>query len=246
MRISTSTLQNSFGKYLKLASEGTTIYIEKNQKPVAVLKGIGEEERFYMREEAAVYEPVKRYSYEEFLELTGEEESEKQYELIDGQIYMMSSPFFQHQVAVTEIFGQMYNWFKGKPCRPLMAPFDVKLYNEAKEFKDDPNVVQPDILVICDPEMINEKGSYDGKPTLVVEVLSKSTKSKDLMLKSNLYMRSGVKEYWIVDTDNEQIIQYVFEERKVAHNKTYIKSEAVISKVFNGLMVDTTDVFLDR
>jgi Uma2 family endonuclease len=245
MKISTSTLQNSFGKYLKLASEGNTIYIEKNQKPVAVLKGIGEEDRFYLREDAAEYEPARRYSYEEFLELTGEEESEKQYELIDGQIYVMSSPFFAHQVAVNEIFGQFYNWFKVNPCRPLTAPFDVKLYNEAESFNDDPNVVQPDILVICDPEMINTKGSYDGIPTLVVEVLSKSTQSKDMILKSNLYMRSGIAEYWIVDTDNKQVIVYVFENRKLTHNKVYSKPNQVVSTVFEGLIVATDDVFVE-
>jgi len=244
LKISTTALQNSFGKYLKLAAEGKTIYIEKNQKPVAVLKGIGEEERFYLREEAAEYEPAKRYSYEEFLELTGEEESEKQYELIDGQIYMMSSPFFPHQVAVNEIFGQLYNWFKGKPCRPLTAPFDVKLYNEAKTFQEDPNVVQPDILVICDPEMINAKGSYDGIPTLVVEVLSKSTKSKDMMLKSNLYMRSGVAEFWIVDIDNQQVIVYTFEKRKLIQNKVYSRPDQVVSCVFEGLVVAMENVFV--
>jgi Uma2 family endonuclease len=227
-----------------MANEGTTIYIEKNHKPVAVLKGMDEEEHFYLREETAEYEPVRRYTYEEFMELTGEEESEKQYELIDGQIYMMSSPFFPHQVAINEIFVQFYNWFKGKPCRPLTAPFDVRLYNEAKTFKDDPNVVQPDILVICDPEMINEKGSYDGIPTLVVEVLSKSTKSKDMMIKSNLYMRSGVSEYWIVDTDNQQVVVYTFENRKLTYNRVYSKSEQVKSMVFQGLIVDTQDVFV--
>ena len=230
---------------MKLASEGTTIYIEKNKQAIAVLKAIGEEERFYLREEAAEYEPDKRYSYEEFLELTGNEESEKQYELIDGQIYMMSSPFFPHQVAVNEIFVQFYNWFKGKPCRTLTAPFDVRLYNEAKTFREDPNVVQPDILVICDPEMINAKGSYDGIPTLVVEVLSKSTKSKDLMIKSNLYMRSGVLEYWIIDTDNQQVIVYSFENRKLSNNKVYSKPEKVESIVFKGMIVETEDVFID-
>jgi len=244
MKISTSTLQNSFGKYLKLAMDGTKIYIEKNGKPVALLKGVDEEDRFFLREEAAEYEVEKRYTYEEFLELTGEEETEKQYEFIDGQIYLMSSPFFPHQVAVNEIFGQFYNWFKGKPCRPLTAPFDVKLYNEAKTFKEDPNVVQPDILVMCDPEMINTKGSYDGKPTLVVEVLSKSTKSKDMMLKSNLYMRSGVAEYWVVDTDHQQVIVYYFENRKLTQHSVFTKSEQVKSIVFEGLVVDTIDIFV--
>ncbi len=244
MKVTTSIIQNSFGKYLKLASEGNNIYIEKNQKAIAVLKGIDVEEHFYLREEAAAYEPVNRYTYEEFLELTGEEESEKQYELIDGQIYLMSSPVFPHQVAVNEIFGQFYNWFKGKPCRPLTAPFDVKLYNEAKSFSDDPNVVQPDILVICDPEAINTKGSYDGTPTLVVEVLSKSTKTKDIMIKSNLYMRSGVTEFWIVDTDNQQVIVYVFDKRKLIHNKAYSKPDSVVSTIFEGLTIVTEDVFV--
>ena len=243
MRVSTTILQNAFGKYLKLAAKGGTIFIEKNGKPIAILKGIGEEEQFYLREEAS-YLPKKRYSYEEFLEISGEEESEKQYELIDGEIYMLSSPLFPHQVAVNEIFVQFYNFFKGKPCRPLTAPFDVKLYNEADKFEDDPNVVQPDILVICDPQMINAKGSYDGIPSLVVEVLSRSTKSKDMIIKSSLYMRSGVSEFWMVDTEIKTVTVYVFESRKLVENRTYKADDIIESTCFEGLKVMTDDVFL--
>lgn len=224
--------------------EGKNIYIEKNQKPVAVLKAMDEDDFFYLREEAAEYEVPKRYTYEEFINLTGEEESEKQYELIDGQIYLMPSPLFPHQVAANEIFGQFYNWFKGKPCRPLTAPFDVKLFDETKSFEEDPNVVQPDILVICDPEKINEKGAYDGRPTLVVEVLSKSTKSKDMMIKSNLYMRSGVAELWIVDTDYRQVMVYAFENRKLKEHVVYNGKDQIQSVVFQGLIVALEDVFM--
>ena len=46
MRVSTTVLQNSFGKYLKQAIEGTPVYIEKNSEPVAVLKAVTEEERW--------------------------------------------------------------------------------------------------------------------------------------------------------------------------------------------------------
>ena len=244
MKISATKLQNAFGKYLKMAIDGKRVYIEKNGKPVAILKAMDDTDMFYFREEAAEYDTPKRYSYEEFLEITGEEETEKQYELIDGQIYLMNSPFFPHQVAVNEIFGRFYNYFKGTSCIPLTAPFDVKLYNEAKSFEEDPNVVQPDILVICDRELINEKGSYDGKPTLVVEVLSKSTKSKDIMIKSNLYMRSGVAEYWIVDTDNKQITVYSFKNRKLSVNKVYTTDETVESVIFEGLKVESADVFI--
>ncbi len=243
MRIATTVLQNAFGKYLKLAMDGQVIYIEKNQKPVAVLKGIGEEERFYMREDAAAYEVPRRYTYEEFLELTDSEDNVKQYELIDGQIYMLASPKFPHQVAVDEIFGQFYNWFKGKPCRPLTAPFDVKLYGEADKFEDNPNVVQPDILVICDQDQINENGDYDGIPALVVEVLSPSTKSKDIMLKSQLYMASGIKEYWVVDTEAKHVIIYYFEDRKLKEQEIILKGQIAKSYVFEGLSMGTEDMF---
>lgn len=245
MKVTATKLQNSFGKYLKMAIDGSRIYIEKNGKPVAIMKSMDETDMFYLREEAREYKVAKRYSYEEYLEIAGQEDSEKQYELIDGQIYLMNSPFFPHQVAVNEIFAQFYNYFKGKSCIPLTAPFDVKLYNETNSFEEDPNVVQPDILVICDRDLINKEGSYDGKPTLVVEVLSKSTKSKDIMLKSNLYMRSGVSEYWIVDTDNKQITIYSFENRKLSINKVYTKDDIAESIAFEGLKVETSDVFIE-
>lgn len=244
MRVATTTLQNSFGKYLKMASEGKMIFIEKNQKPVAVLKGIGEEERFYIREEAAKYESPKRYTYEEFLEISNDEDNVKQYELIDGQIYMLASPRFPHQVALNEIFVQLYNWFKGKSCIPLTAPFDVKLFGEADKFEDNPNVVQPDILVICDQDKIKEDGTYDGIPTLVVEVLSPSTKSKDIMKKSQLYMESGIKEYWVVDTDMKHMIIYSFEERKLKEQQIVNGGASGKSLAFEGLIIDTKDVYM--
>lgn len=243
MRISTTSLQNSFGKYLKMAIEGKHIYIEKNEKPVAILKGIGEEERFLMREEAAAYKVPHRYTYNEFKAIADTEENVKQYELIDGQIYMMSSPRFSHQKAVHEIFGQFYNWFKGKSCIPLTAPFDVKLFGQAEHFDDNPNVVQPDILIMCDQEEIQEDGTYDGKPSLVVEVLSPSTRSKDVMIKSQLYMESGIKEYWIVDTDEKHILIYVFENCKLREHKVVMKGLEARSVIYDGLVVDTLDVF---
>jgi Uma2 family endonuclease len=153
------------------------------------------------------------------------------------------APFFPHQVAVSEIFVQLHQYFKGKQCIVLTAPFDVKLHDENKSFEEDPNVVQPDILVMCDPETINEKGAYDGRPTLVVEVLSNSSKSKDIMLKSNLYMKSGIAEYWVVDTENCQVTVYSFESRKLNIHKLFSRNEIIKSYAFEGLEVDTKDIF---
>ena len=69
----------------------------------------------------------------------------------------------------------MYQWFKGKKCKPMVAPFDVTL----TKF-DGKNVVQPDIVVVCDTENVDAKGRYLGTPSLLlVEVLSESTRDRD-------------------------------------------------------------------
>jgi len=69
------------------------------------------------------------------------------------------------------------------------------------ELDDEKNVVQPDILVICDHDKIDDKGRYYGTPSLVIEIISDSTKTKDMTVKLELYMRSGMKEYWVVIRD---------------------------------------------
>ncbi|NSW91316.1 MAG: Uma2 family endonuclease, partial [Firmicutes bacterium] len=178
-----------------------------------------------------------KVSYEEFLKIS--EASEKRYEYIDGEIYLLALPFYAHQRAVGRIFNEFANWFKDKQCEPIVSPFDVTLYKS----KDNINVVQPDILVICDKENIDEKGRYRGIPTLVVEVLSESTKVKDLIKKLNLYMLTGVKEYWIVNTDSKEAYVYGFNDGNIETMRGYKGGDKVQSMVFKGLEVTTEQIF---
>jgi Uma2 family endonuclease len=151
----------------------------------------------------------------------------------------MASPSHAHQVAVREIFGQFYNFFKGKTCSPLTAPFDVRLKNDSPKFEDDPNIVQPDILVLCDTENIDEKGKYHGVPTLLVEVLSPSTRGKDMIKKLSLYAFSGVQEYWVVDPENGTLLIYRLKTGDVLEVKQYPFGESVASWLYEGLIVET-------
>lgn len=240
MKISTTDLQNSFGKYLSLV-EKDDIIITKNGRSVAKLILYKEPDRYILNEEHADYVSKHQITYEDYLELV--ENSEQRYELIDGEIYLMASPLFKHQVAVNEIFGQFYNWFKDKPCRPLTSPFDVKLFGHATKFDENPNVVQPDILLICDEDKVNEEDKYEGIPTLIVEVLSKSTKSKDMVKKLDLYMTSGVAEYWLVNTDEKLIYQYVFEEREIQEYVVYTSDTKIVSNAFQGLEIELEEIF---
>lgn len=240
MRVNTTDLQNAFGKYLSL-TEKEDIIVVKNGKSVAKLSRYTDPDHFLVHEEASNYKTYRKISYDEYLELVNS--SEQRYELINGEIYFLATPSYQHQVAVNEIAVQFYNYFKGKPCRPLTSPFDVRLFGFATKFEEDPNVVQPDVLVICDLDKINDEGKYYGIPALIAEVLSPSTKGKDLATKLNLYMKSGVREYWIVDLNKKTITLHTFtEERDYDETYTFAAGETVKSTIFAELTLPVDSV----
>ncbi|PKM89863.1 MAG: prevent-host-death protein [Firmicutes bacterium HGW-Firmicutes-12] len=241
MRINTTDLQNAFGKYLSLV-EKEDIIITKNGKSVAKLTRYHEPDYFLVHEESAKYKSTKRIGYEEYMELVNS--SDQRYELIDGEIYLLASPSFRHQIVVNELSGHFYNFFKGKPCRSLTAPLDVRLFGFATKFEEDPNVVQPDVIVLCDEDKVNEDNRYEGIPTLVVEVLSPSTKGKDMIAKLNLYMKSGVTEYWIVNLENKSILQYSFsQERDIDNLCTLAEIDTIKSTSFEDLELALKDIF---
>lgn len=238
MIISTTDIQNSFGKYLKL-TEYEDVIISKNGKKVARLSALKErEDDCEFRESSPEYAATHaKVSYEEFLRIT--KESERRYELINGDLYYLASPLYPHQKAVKEIFGEFINWFSGKKCEPLTAPFDVTLVKSEKNIC----VVQPDILIICDGEKIDKKGRYTGVPSLVVEVLSEATSSKDNVVKLELYMSTGVQEYWLVNTESKEIYLYVFGDNTIRHVYSFTENERAESSSFPGLGVDLQKVF---
>lgn len=237
MRVNTTTFQNAFGKYLKQVMKGEEIIITKNERGVAKLMAYHDPVTYVLKEGNADYYVQKRVTYQEFLEIT--KNSDARYELIDGEIYLMASPNHLHQIAIREIIGQFYIYFADKSCSPFTAPFDVRLKNDSPSFEDDPNVVQPDILVICDKETIDENGRYHGVPSLVVEVLSPSTRSKDMVKKLSLYLLSGVSEYWIVDLENQSILLYEFVEQNIKGLNLVKIGDPIQSLLYKDLIVQT-------
>jgi len=106
--------------------------------------------------------------------------------------------------------------------------------------------MQPDVLVACDLENnVTERQRYMGTPTLTIEILSDSTRSKDMIDKLNTYMLSGVKEYWIIDTKQESILVYNFANYEIDSLKVFEKGYAAMSLVFQGLSVNIEGLFSD-
>lgn len=130
-------------------------------------------------------------------------------EIIDGVIYDMTpAPTIRHQDIAGNIYAELLMKVRtdNGRCHPFIAPVDVQLD------RDNSTMVQPDVAMVC-AEDIQVKGRVIyGAPDFVVEVLSPSTKKKDLTIKYRKYLEAGVREYWIIDPDSEQVITYYFEE----------------------------------
>lgn len=122
-------------------------------------------------------------------------------ELIGGEIWDMSpAPTVDHQELLSSLHIEIGLLLReqeksgggGKPpCVVLFASVDVVLAFDT--------VVQPDLIVVCDPAKLANRKNVQGAPDLVVEVLSPATAAKDKREKKALYERSGVPQYLIVD-----------------------------------------------
>lgn len=134
--------------------------------------------------------------------------ADERWELIDGEAYAMApAPTVSHQTVVGQLFRQIDAALDGAPCRALLAPVDVLL--QAGEAADDATtVVQPDLLVVCDPSKIEEK-YVRGAPDWIIEVLSPATARYDHITKRALYERAGVREYWLVHPVDRVLTRYV-------------------------------------
>lgn len=128
-------------------------------------------------------------------------------ELIDGQIYMMSTPSRIHQKLVsefTQIIGRYIKSHHGS-CEIYPAPFAVFI----KE--DDKSYVEPDVSVICDKNKLSDRGC-EGAPDFIIEVVSPSSRRMDYYRKCALYAETGVREYWIVDPEKQRTMVYRYED----------------------------------
>ena len=240
-----SEIKNNFGQYLKLVMEenGEVIITKNNTRVARLVPYISDIERYFtIRENAVDYEyDRKTVSYEEFMEIS--EKSNSRMEFLNGEIYVLASPSIFHQAILGNLYVTFNEFFKEKKCRPLLAPFDVHF--RKKDIKD-PDVLQPDLIVLCDLENnINEKGKYMGTPALTLEILSPSTRSIDMVYKLNTFMTSGVTEYWIVDTINQRITIYNFADLQVERMEVYKRGETASSLSFEGLTAEINALFED-
>jgi len=139
---------------------------------------------------------------------------DKRWEIIEGVPRVIPTPSRLHQEFVGELTRQLCNALKGTGWEGYLAPFDVRLPegNEADELVE--TVVQPDLLVVCDLDKLDDKGCR-GAPDWIIEIISPSTALIDLSCKHDLYEKHRVKEYWIVHPLEKWVMMDVFGRRRM-------------------------------
>lgn len=112
-------------------------------------------------------------------------------------------------------------------CKVYTGPLDVRLPEKGMRDEDTLSVVQPDILVVCDPEKIDDRGCK-GPPDFIVEILSPSTAKKDMTYKLRLYEKHEVPEYWVIQPETQMVTVYKLNaEKRYDHPDVYSKDDTI-------------------
>jgi len=151
-------------------------------------------------------------------------------ELIDGRLFFMETPRTIHQRLLGKLLFKLQQYIdeNGGNCEVIPAPFAVRIQDERKNF------LEPDLVVVCDPEKIKEDGCH-GAPDLIIEITSESTRKRDYGTKMLKYRTAGVKEYWIVDPQKKTVLVYWYEDEE--KNCLYGWQDEIEFHLFPGLKV---------
>lgn len=135
---------------------------------------------------------------------------DRRVELIDGVFYDMAAPAPLHQLIAGMVYARILAFIEKNEgdCIPFIAPADVQLDC------DDRTMVQPDVFILCKRDKLKRSGIY-GAPDFVLEILSGSTRKKDMTVKLMKYMEAGVREYWVIDPEKKLLIVYIGEEEGI-------------------------------
>jgi len=145
------------------------------------------------------------------------------HEIIDGEHYVTAAPATRHQRISRNLLYLIQTYLETHPVGELFgAPFDALL----SEF----DIVVPDLIYLShERSTFLTSKNLQGPPDLVIEILSPSTKSRDRKLKRDLYERVGVREYWVVDPEADQVEIYRSNENTFGAPVTVPRTGAIMT-----------------
>lgn len=164
-------------------------------------------------------------------------ETGPRHQLIEGDLYMAPAPDRFHQDISRNLEVTLANYLSAHPVGVLYdAPFDVYL--------TETDVFQPDLLIVLNENrrILTDAGAA-GAPDFVVEILSPKTRQLDLVNKKRIYARAGVKELWIIDPDQKEVLVYRFDQDAAEPVAKLGGQEELISPLLPGLAIRLPEIF---
>ncbi len=167
-------------------------------------------------------------------------------ELIQGKMFKKAAaaPNRIHQRVSLKLSVKLYQFLEGKTCQVYEAPFDVRFPKDSKEDHEIFDVVQPDLCVVCDPSKLDERGCI-GAPDLIVEILSPGSTKLELKHKYGLYESRGVREYWIIHPEHQNLLIYTWVKGTYVPSQLFTAGDVIESEVIKGFKLDLEEFFSD-
>ena len=177
---------------------------------------------------------TRRLTYDD-LDAIPQERPGDRHELIDGVLYVSPSPVPYHQLVTVKFMATALPLMRaGDLGRILTAPVDIHFTPT--------DILNPDIMFIRSDRLhIVGAKTVDGAPDLVVEILSPSTRRRDLGVKLARYERFGVPEYWVFDPQARTVALRVLENG--SYRLVEQEDGRLRSSVIPGLVIDPTALF---
>ena len=140
-------------------------------------------------------------------------EPDNRFEIIEGVKVMAASVVFGHSIVAGKLLFLFNTYFYEHQNGIAFCDVDVHF--------PDGNLFRPDLCVVSNPSLIDDRKIVHGVPELCVEILSPSTMKNDIGKKKRLYAKNGVREYWIVDYPGKNIFVYHLDGEHYELDETY-------------------------
>ena len=181
--------------------------------------------------------PKTKLTGVDYMVLTPPSHRGVRYQLIEGELVKMAGPNDPHQVFI----GELYFAARAQIGAPglfeiRLSPFDVAI--------DEHNTFQPDLLFVSSERRhIFDGHGVTGAPDVVVEVLSESTRQRDLNVKLPVYARNGVREMWMADLRARTVAKYVGDGQSLTLATMYSAGDVLTSEAIPGVAINLGAIF---
>lgn len=161
------------------------------------------------------------------------------YELIGGELFVSRAPGIPHQRVLHNLQMEFGLYLKANPIG-ILVPGAGAIFS-------DYDAVIPDLAFVrnerWDQVVTGEK--FTGALDLVIEILSPGTQNRqrDLSAKHQLYGKYGVKEYWIVDSENREVLVLRLRGQALEEIVTLKADDELTSPLLSGFELNVSTIF---